>query len=134
LAQKPQATDAELERGMSAFTSRLSKWALANNKRYLLTDVGYPAQAHAAQRPWDEKTASSADPLLQLRCYRTLYRALQADPRLLGLYDRWLDDADPNDALHTPRGKPAEAVMRHWYRRSRAAETAASAADGPPLR
>ena len=117
-------SDAELERGLTGFTTRLAKWALARNKRYLLTEVGFPAQAHAALRPWDLQTASPADPLLQLRCYRALYRAFQGDPRLLGLYDRWFDDADANNALHSPRGKPAQEVLRHWFKRSRAAETA----------
>jgi hypothetical protein len=121
LSAKPNPTDQELEQGFRPFLHRLRSWALAEGKRYVLTEVGYPSQAHAAQRPWDYRVSGEADALLQLRCYRALYKAFQGDPRLDGVYIwNWFGEGGLDDGSYTPRGKPAEAVLRTWYKASAA--------------
>jgi len=112
-------SDEALLKGFAPFTHRLRSWAMAEGHRYLFTEVGYPAQAHAAMRPWDYRISGPADPLLQLRCYRALFKTFHDDPRLTGLYMwNWFGEGGLEDATYTPRGKPAAKVLEHWYRGS----------------
>jgi len=121
LSQKVAPTDAELLQGFLPFTHRLRSWAMAEGRRYLFTEVGYPAQAHAAKHPWDYRIKGPADPQMQLRCYRALFQAFHDDPRLAGLYLwNWFGQGGLKDASYTPRGKPAAKVLSYWYRGSRA--------------
>ncbi len=132
---KGTPSDQALMSGFAPFTHRLRTWAMAEGRRYILTEVGYPAQAHAAQRPWDYRISGPADPLLQLRCYRALFRAFHDDPRLRGLYLwNWFGQGGMQDASYTPRGKPAAQVLRYWYQQSMARVVAPGRASGPAAR
>ncbi len=112
-------SDEALLKGFAPFVHRLRSWAMAEGHRYLFTEVGYPAQAHAALRPWDYRISGPADPLLQLRCYRALFKTFHGDPRLTGLYMwNWFGEGGLKDGSYTPRGKPAAKVLEHWYRGS----------------
>lgn len=120
LSSKVAPSDEELTQGSRSFARRLRAWALAKNKRYIFTEVGYPSQPHAASRPWDRRELGAADPLLQLRCYRSLFRAFQDDPRLDGLFvGNWSGEGGSTGTSYTPRGKPAAEVLKHWFRASR---------------
>ncbi len=125
-------TDEALLKGFAPFTHRLRTWAMAEGHRYLLTEVGYPAQSHAALRPWDYRVSGPADPMLQLRCYRALFKAFHNDPRLTGLYMwNWFGEGGMNDGSYTPRGKPAAKVLSRWYQDSRRADASSAQATEP---
>jgi hypothetical protein len=127
VAPNSSASDAELDQSVASFKKRLHTWAIARNKSYLLTQVGYPAHSHSAAAMQHTQGAAPPDPLFQLRCYRALYRAFAADPRLLGVYAaNWFNDGGPEAASYSPRNQPAASVLRHWFKRSRAPEAAAS--------
>ncbi|MCB9529448.1 MAG: glycoside hydrolase TIM-barrel-like domain-containing protein [Myxococcales bacterium] len=120
LSPRPNPTEAELLAGWRPFVQRVRHWALMTGKPYLFTEIGYPATAHAAARPWDHALRGAPDPDLQLRCYRALYETWQQDPRLVGLYLwNWFGHGGPDDPGYTPRGKPAMHVIDHWYRGAR---------------
>ena len=120
LTTQNEVSDEALLKGFAPFAHRLRSWAMAEGHRYLFTEVGYPAQAHAALRPWDYRVAGPPDPMLQLRCYRALYKAFHNDPRLTGLYMwNWFGEGGLQDGSYTPRGKPAAKVLSHWYQGSR---------------
>ena len=107
-------------RGFRPFAQRLRSWAMAKGRRYIFTEVGYPAQAHAAARPWDYRQTGAVDLSMQLRCYRALYQAWQGDPRLAGLYLwNWFGEGGASDGGYTPRNKPSGQVLAHWYKGSR---------------
>jgi hypothetical protein len=87
---------------------------------FVFPEFGYEPQSGAARRPGHSRARAAADPQLQLRCYRALYRAWHDHPQLAGLYAwNWFGEGGPNDRSYTPRGKPAEALLRHWYTASR---------------
>ena len=110
---------AALERGWGPFRARLRSWAARNGHQYIFTEVGFPAHADAARRPWDYTARGPADVQLQLRCFRSLYQVWQADPRLDGIYVwNWFGVGGPDDTGYTPRGKPSETLLRHWFRGS----------------
>ncbi|MCA9537368.1 MAG: hypothetical protein KC620_00690, partial [Myxococcales bacterium] len=114
-------SDGELVDGFRPFAERLRAWAARTNERYLFTEVGYPALPTAAARPWDYRAAGPVDLAMQQRCYRALFRAWHADPRLAGVYLwNWFGPGGPADPGYSPRGKPALQVIRRWYMGSRA--------------
>ena len=108
-----------LVQGWGPFRRRLRGWAAAHGHRYVFTEVGFPSHTDAARRPWDYGRKAPVDLDLQLRCYESLYHVWQRDVRLDGLYLwNWYGVGGAGDGGYTPRGKPAQDVVRHWYRRS----------------
>lgn len=82
----------------------------------VLTEVGYPSQAIAARHPWDYTRAGRVDLAAQERLYRALYLAWSEIPELGGVYIwNWFGDGGGIDNGYTPRGKPSEKVIRHWF-------------------
>ncbi len=85
-------------------------------RRVVLTEVGYPSQAIAARHPWDYTRAGKVDLAAQERLYQALYLAWSEVPELGGLYIwNWFGDGGGGDNGYTPRGKPSEKVIRHWF-------------------
>lgn len=116
LSERDTPDEEALLRGFAPFLGRLRSWAQRHGYRYVLTEVGYPSHSSAAERPWDHGARGKPDPELQLRCYRALYRVFREDPRLGGLYLwNWFGFGGLDDTSYTPRGKPAQDVLRLWY-------------------
>ncbi len=116
LAKGPDPSEERLVQGFEAFTRTLRGWAAREGKRYLITEVGYPSHPWAARRPWDHTPRGPADPTLQERCYRALFRTWHADPRLEGVFVwNWFGHGGPDDVGYTPRHKPAAEVLRRWF-------------------
>lgn len=94
----------------------LRRIAARVDRKVVLTEVGYTAQAIAARHPWDYTRAGRVDLAAQERLYRALARAWSSVPELGGLYLwNWFGDGGGGDNGYTPRGKPAEQVIRQWY-------------------
>jgi len=116
LSKKPAPTLDDLLAGWAGFRQRLRRWAGAHDHRYLFTEVGYPAHPEGAARPWDHSLRGEADPELQRRCYEALRQTWQGDKRLEGIYIwNWFGKGGPEDPGYTPRGKPAEQILRRWF-------------------
>ncbi len=89
------------------------------NKQVLFTEVGYPAKASAAVRPWDDREGQ-LDAALQRQCYSTVFEAFYDQPWLAGLYWwKWPSQGDGNayDGSYSPIGKPALQIVARWYGR-----------------
>jgi hypothetical protein len=111
--------DMRLAAGFLTFKAKLG--AFARQRRYVFTEVGYPSSSHAAVRPWDHRS-SAVDLELQVACYRALFRAWHDDTKLAGIFVwNWFGFGGDDDPSHTPRNKPAAAVLEHWYRARREA-------------
>ena len=88
----------------------------------LITEVGYSSRSTAAAKPWCACAAEPIDQELQATLYRALFRVF-ADRELerrgeaplpFGQYFvwNWFGFGGPEDGTFTPRGKPAERVLR----------------------
>jgi hypothetical protein len=81
----------------------------------VLLEAGYPAHARAPIEPWVEPPGP-ADPEMQRLCYEALVQALEPDTWVAGVFFwKWPSSGEgggPRDPSFTPRGKPAEQVMR----------------------
>ncbi|MCO4771594.1 MAG: hypothetical protein KDA24_16295 [Deltaproteobacteria bacterium] len=93
----------------------------------LLTEVGYPSRTTAAAKPWCACAAEEMDFALQATLYEALLRVfvgrhlarsgeapLPFDAWFLW---NWFGLGGPEDGTFTPRGKPAEDVLRRGLRR-----------------
>jgi len=120
LSTAPNPDEAALLRGFEPMRRSVEAWTEATGKRFIFTEIGYASQVGGARDPWDYRPRPGGpDPGLQLRCYRAMYRAWQDHPALAGLYVwNWFGKGGPDGIGYTPRGKPAAAVLRHWYTQS----------------
>lgn len=83
----------------------------------LITEVGYVSQTGAAHHPWDYTTTGAVDLAAQRDLYEALFLAMNGHEWLAGVtLWTWFGDGGSSDDGYTPRGKPAEQVLRHWFR------------------
>ena len=77
-----------------------------------------PSQVGAATHPWDYTRPDPVDLEEQYRCYRAVYEVWRDQPYLGGIFWwNWFGAGGPKDTYYTPRSKPAEKVVREWFRR-----------------
>ena len=97
---------------------RIRKWRGALGKDLVMTEIGYPSRAGAAIDPWNYGVDENPAPREQLHCYEAFRRVWGGEPWLEGVYFyRWWGEGGPGDTGYTPKGKPAESVLRDWFRR-----------------
>lgn len=92
-------------------------------KRVIFTEIGYTSRPGAAIDPSQYSGSAPADPGLQARLYQSVFDTVYHEPWLMGLCFFWWDNpsvpdypAGPADVGFTPRGKPAETVLRRSFR------------------
>lgn len=88
-------------------------------KPIVFTEIGFPSVPSAAIRPWQWPDGSEGpDHTLQARLFETAFAACSRAKWCGGMY--WwkyyeAPEKTPHAIDYTPKGKPAEAVMRRWY-------------------
>jgi hypothetical protein len=97
--------------------SELEEWSDRHERSVVITEVGYVSQPEAARYPWNYTLTGEVDLHAQRDLYEAMMRALDDEqPWLAGVYLwNWFGDGGVDDDGYTPRGKPAEAVIRHWF-------------------
>lgn len=111
-----------LAAGWTPRLDRLKALSARSRKPIVLTEVGFPSVPDAAIRPWNwPGTDGPTDAELQARAYEITLSACTAQPWCRGMYWWKLYEKPERGVSHahdyTPRGKPAEEVLRRWYRR-----------------
>ena len=123
LTDDRNASEAELRRGWIKPRAALRELAAKRKKPLWLTEVGYPSRDGAALHPWDYTSATGTGDLdleEQRRCYAALRDTWAAVPELDALFIwNWHGTGGRRDRDYTPRGKPAEKVLRGWWTGSR---------------
>lgn len=118
LADAPTRDPARLRAGARRAVAELAEVARRAGRPALVLEAGYPPHAAAAVRPWEER-GGARDLEAQRACYEALVDALEGERWVAGLFWwKWFSDGDaggPADRSHTPRGKPAEAVMTRGF-------------------
>lgn len=89
----------------------------------VFTEVGYPSMDLASVWPWNWERAGAVDLQEQAVLYDALFQTWWHNPEypwFRGMYVwNWLPDpmqGGPNDADYTPHGKPAEEILKYYYR------------------
>lgn len=89
-------------------------------KPIMFLEIGWFSQKNVAWEPWDYTQEDQPIDLdLQRKLYEGFFTAWWGDPRLGGFSVwEWPPDAGGReDRGYTPKGKPAEAVLREWFAR-----------------
>lgn len=113
--ERVQPGPAALAQAWRRVRDELVAFAAARGKPLWLTEVGYASVDGAAARPWDYGMDGPVDVEEQRRCYAAFVQAWSGVDALAGVFF-WIWDGagGSRDRGYTPRGKPAEAVLRQW--------------------
>lgn len=110
-------------RGARAVRDKVRALAEAWQRPVFFTEIGYTARPDPALRPWewpDTMTNVKVDPDAQALAYHALLAPMLEEPDFAGFFV-WRVYADPDDVSQeaewgfSPRGKPAEHVMRDAF-------------------
>ncbi len=117
LTRSNDATSAELSLAWMGIKSLLAEFSGKVGRKIVLTELGYPSIDGAAAYPWDETRATAIDLEEQRRAYEAFVASWSGAPHLEGVYFwNWFGHGGPTDRSYSPRKKPAEAIIRAWYR------------------
>ncbi|MGD8452313.1 MAG: hypothetical protein PVJ57_10885 [Phycisphaerae bacterium] len=98
----------------------ITRWQRQIGKPLLFTEVGWCSQEGASTAPWNYYHYQKATPAgheEQRRLYEAFLRVWNDTPGMAGII--WWDwshaPGGAGDYGYTPRGKPAERVLRDWF-------------------
>jgi hypothetical protein len=109
---------AEIQEDLFLFTK-------STGKPLILLEVGWCSVSNAAHEPWDYTQQTVAMDLdLQRILYEGFFRSWWGHPSLGGfmIWEWTPGDGGSEDRGYTPEGKPAEKVMRTWFKKDWKAE------------
>lgn len=118
VGETTEPTVEELVEGWEPFIDDLRKWheRTAKGRPMIFTEVGYPSVDGGAMHPWDYTKPDPVDVEEQRVCYEAFRRVWDGQPFLGGVYFyAWFEEGGPQDRNYTPKGKPAEKVIKDWY-------------------
>jgi hypothetical protein len=107
----------ELLAAWRPIVAELDEWRRGHGQPIAFLEVGYPSVDGANADPWNYKLPGGVDLEEQALCFEALRRVFGGSPLLSGLFVyNWYEPGGPGDRSYTPRGKPAEAVVRALLR------------------
>lgn len=125
LASEPNPSLESLVAAWQPIKRGLLRWQKEIGKPLLFTEVGWCSQSGAAIEPWNYYHDQRATPeglQEQLRCYQAFIETwrdqiLTGRPPVGGvIWWEWpLTEGGEKDYNYTPKGKPAEQVLRAWF-------------------
>lgn len=114
----PEAEAVELAQEAAAWKDWLleAKEQLAPELPLILSEVGFPSIDGGAITPWDYTRPGPVDWEEQRRGYEAFLRAWDGEPELHGaFFYTWIEYNGTPQRGYSPRGKPAEELIRAWY-------------------
>jgi hypothetical protein len=128
LADARNPTVEQIAERWTPIRKQILDWQSRVNKPILFTEVGWCSQEGAATAPWNyyqNQKATVAGHEEQRRLYEAFLRVWGDCHKLEGVvWWEWTPDpGGAEDFNYTPRGKPAEQVLREWFRGQRSAST-----------
>jgi hypothetical protein len=115
LTQSREPALAELVEAWRPIQAQLAAWQARHGRPLVFLEIGYPSVDGGNMDPWNYVMPGPLDHAEQALCYEALRRAWGGSELAAGLffYD-WWEAGGPEDRTYTPRGKPAEAVLRRF--------------------
>ncbi len=120
LTTRLHPTVAQLATGWAHYYRLLLRLHRRFDKPVIFTEIGVRSVVGAARAPWDWQSSGKVDLVGQQRWYQAALKTFAARSWMKGLFI-WQWYTDPtvgghHDDSYTPHGKPAEAVLRLWYK------------------
>ncbi len=104
----------EIQEDLFAFQKKVKK-------PIIFLEIGWFSQQNVAYEPWDYTKDEAVDVELQKKLYEGFFKVWWGDPRLGGFSVwEWPPDAGgKEDGGYTPKGKPAEDVLKDYFAKPR---------------
>ena len=120
LAEGPRPSIAELDAHWAKIKPRILEFQREVNKPIIFTEVGWCSQEGAAREAWNYYQNQKATPeghAEQANCYRSFLGNWDDEPAVGGIiWWEWGNTrGGAQDYNYTPRGKPAEQILRRWF-------------------
>jgi len=127
LSDRPNPPLQKLIDAWKPIKRQILQWQAKVGKPILFTEVGWPSQEGCSIEPWNYFRQDHATPAglqEQANCYRAFIETWKDVPpdKLAGvIWWEWTPyGGGPNCINYTPKGKPAEEVIRQWFASIRA--------------
>lgn len=119
LADTPGPSPDDLRAAWKPIRDRILSWRRTVDRPLLFTEVGWCSQEGCSVEPWNyyhKEEATAAGHEEQRRNYQAFIDSWAGEPDVAGMiWWEWNTAAGgPDDFGYTPRGKPAEAVLRRF--------------------
>ena len=115
LGQGPGTPMERLSAAWRPIQDDVERWQAHHGRPLFFTEVGYRSVEVAEREPWNYLSEQAYDGEAQARCYRAFLEAWSDHPAVTGcFFYSWRGQGGAGDTGYTPRGKPAEAVLRRW--------------------
>lgn len=122
LTTRPTTDVATLRRAWRPIAERLAGFSARTHRRILFTEAGYVSQRGTTVEPYSWTISRSGGEEEQAAAYEALLATFSRSPWWAGvhwwMWDDWPGSGEtPRRLAYTPHGKPAEQVVRRWWRR-----------------
>ncbi|MFH1417486.1 MAG: hypothetical protein ABII12_04270 [Planctomycetota bacterium] len=120
LAEGPNPTIEEIDANWAKIEREIKAFQREVKKPIIFTEVGWCSQEGAAHEGWNyyaTQEATKAGHLEQAMLYESFLKTWADEPGVGGII-WWEWDLSPGGAKdfgYTPRGKPAERILREWF-------------------
>ncbi len=120
LTDKNNPSMSDLMAAWNKWAGSLTIWQQTINRPVIFTEIGYRSMDGANKAPWEWTGTGTVDMQEQADCYEAAFQVFHDKPWFYGMY-WWNWDADPDqggtaDINYTPHNKPAEGVLKGWYK------------------
>jgi hypothetical protein len=121
LAEHPTTDARRLRSAWRPITRELAAYSARHHRRILFTEAGYVSQRGATTAPYSWTVSRRPGDAEQAAAYQALLTALDGERWWAGvcwwMWDDWPDSGEtPARLAYSPHGKPAEEVLRRWWR------------------
>ncbi|MET9875597.1 hypothetical protein ABZZ36_13380 [Actinacidiphila glaucinigra] len=121
LADRPTTDARRLRDAWRPVIRELAGYSARHHRRVLFTEAGYVSQRGATTAPYSWTVSRQPGEAEQAAAYEALLAALDEERWWAGvcwwMWDDWPDSGEtPARLAYSPHGKPAEEVLRRWWR------------------
>ncbi|GAA2600454.1 hypothetical protein SMC26_27505 [Actinomadura fulvescens] len=121
LAPRPTTDVAALRRAWSPILDKVGRFAAERQRPVLFTEAGYVSQRGTTTEPYAWELSATNGNAEQAAAYEALLASCAGRRWWAGvhwwMWDDWPDAAEtPPHLAYSPHGKPAEQVLRRWWR------------------
>lgn len=121
LSTAPTTDQEKLRRAWRPITTDLARFSARYGRRILFTEAGYTSQRGSTTAPYEWTISRQEDAREQAAAYEALLEELGDQRWWAGvhwwMWDDWPDSGEvPRKLAYTPHGKPAEDVLRRYWR------------------
>ncbi|WP_157430670.1 glycoside hydrolase family 113 [Actinomadura macra] len=121
LAGRPTTDVAALRRAWTPILRRVGRFSASRGRPVLFTEAGYVSQQGSTTEPYAWEISKADGAAEQAAAYEALLASCADQSWWAGvhwwMWDDWPDAAEtPRSLSYSPHGKPAERILRRWWR------------------